>query len=110
MARFDRSSKRRNSGEKLPKKTSRPKRRFSKERFSQDSSYGRGNNSGFTEVICASCGKKTDVPFKPTSNKPVYCRDCFGNKDRVRSSSPHNNDSKAIHEKLDKIMKALKIQ
>ena len=29
------------------------------------------------EVTCASCGKKTQVPFKPSGNRPVYCRDCY---------------------------------
>ncbi|MFH1353877.1 MAG: CxxC-x17-CxxC domain-containing protein [bacterium] len=26
---------------------------------------------------CTRCGKETDVPFKPTPGKPVYCKDCF---------------------------------
>jgi CxxC-x17-CxxC domain-containing protein len=30
------------------------------------------------EVVCAACGVTTEVPFKPTGEKPVYCRDCFG--------------------------------
>jgi CxxC-x17-CxxC domain-containing protein len=29
------------------------------------------------EVVCAECGATTTVPFKPTSGRPVYCRDCF---------------------------------
>jgi CxxC-x17-CxxC domain-containing protein len=28
-------------------------------------------------AVCSSCGKDTQVPFRPTSGKPVYCRDCF---------------------------------
>ncbi len=28
-------------------------------------------------VVCASCGKETEVPFQPTQGRPVYCRDCF---------------------------------
>lgn len=28
-------------------------------------------------ATCASCGKETTVPFQPTGDKPVYCRDCF---------------------------------
>jgi CxxC-x17-CxxC domain-containing protein len=30
-----------------------------------------------TDVICSSCGKPTQVPFVPSGDKPVYCRDCF---------------------------------
>jgi CxxC-x17-CxxC domain-containing protein len=44
--------------------------------------YGRGGESrGGTRpmynVICAECGKETEVPFEPRSGRPVYCRDCF---------------------------------
>lgn len=28
-------------------------------------------------VNCSNCGAETQVPFKPTGIKPVYCRDCF---------------------------------
>lgn len=34
-------------------------------------------------VTCSECGQETQVPFKPTTGKPVFCRDCFNkNKDR----------------------------
>ncbi|ATW26057.1 zinc-ribbon domain containing protein [Candidatus Formimonas warabiya] len=28
-------------------------------------------------AVCSSCGKETTVPFQPTGEKPVYCRDCY---------------------------------
>ncbi len=28
-------------------------------------------------ATCSSCGKPCEVPFRPTGEKPVYCRDCF---------------------------------
>lgn len=28
-------------------------------------------------VTCAACGKQTQVPFKPSGDRPVYCRDCY---------------------------------
>jgi CxxC-x17-CxxC domain-containing protein len=28
-------------------------------------------------AVCANCGTETMVPFKPTNDRPVYCRDCF---------------------------------
>jgi len=30
------------------------------------------------EAVCANCGKRCEVPFRPNGQKPVYCRDCFG--------------------------------
>ena len=46
-----------------------------------DRDRGRGGyDSGPREmhkVICAECGKETEVPFKPDGTRPVYCKDCF---------------------------------
>jgi len=28
-------------------------------------------------AVCSSCGKETEVPFEPRTDKPVYCRECF---------------------------------
>ena len=28
-------------------------------------------------VVCAQCGKDTEVPFLPRGDRPVYCSDCF---------------------------------
>jgi len=30
-----------------------------------------------TKVKCSDCGAETEVPFKPTEGRPVYCRDCY---------------------------------
>ena len=38
---------------------------------------GPGGQRQMYEVTCAECGKQTEVPFRPTGEKPVYCRDCF---------------------------------
>ena len=77
-----------------------------------------------TKVTCASCGNDCEVPFKPTSNKPVFCRECFENKETggqdrsfnrsdrpsKRSDKPSNKDLDVINKKLDKIMEALEIE
>ena len=52
------------------------------------SSYGGGGGGGdrgprdrgpreMFAATCSSCGKEAQVPFRPTSGKPVYCSDCF---------------------------------
>ena len=42
------------------------------------SSYGsaRPQREMFT-ARCSQCGGEARVPFQPSSDKPVYCRDCF---------------------------------
>ena len=47
---------------------------------SYGSSYGSGYGSSQREmhdVVCAQCGKNTQVPFRPSGDRPVYCSDCF---------------------------------
>lgn len=43
--------------------------------------YGRPQREMFP-AVCASCGKQTEVPFQPSGEKPVYCRDCFQPRER----------------------------
>ena len=38
---------------------------------------GEGRTREMYTVVCADCGAETQVPFKPTSDRPVYCRDCY---------------------------------
>lgn len=33
-------------------------------------------------AICDNCGQSCEVPFRPTGDKPVYCKNCFRKKDR----------------------------
>ncbi|TSC62071.1 MAG: hypothetical protein G01um101448_184 [Parcubacteria group bacterium Gr01-1014_48] len=32
------------------------------------------------KATCGSCGRDCEVPFRPSGEKPVYCKDCFNNK------------------------------
>lgn len=36
-----------------------------------------GRERQFFKVTCSNCGIETQVPFKPSGIKPVYCRDCL---------------------------------
>lgn len=91
---------------------------------------GRDDDRPMYQVTCAECGNACDVPFRPTGNKPVYCRDCFDkiNGDAPRSdrrgparhSTRHNDEGVGgksamhidqqfaqINDKLDKILRRL---
>lgn len=114
---------------RAPRHDSRPAGRFNK-REAVFNKYGRRDDRGpdrssrprleMFDVVCAKCGKDTQVPFKPTSSKPVYCRDCFQRDDGgPRRDSPRrdfggsresSDDLAQINRKLDKIMKALEIE
>lgn len=62
---------------------SRPPRRFD----GGNSRFGGGNrfnsNNRFDrfkkmhKATCDKCKKECEVPFKPSGDKPVYCKDCF---------------------------------
>jgi len=50
--------------------------------FKRRDSFGGGRDRGrpqMHEAICSDCGKRCEVPFKPTNDKPIYCSECFEN-------------------------------
>jgi len=64
---------------------------FSKpfQRFDRPRHHDRGDRDNnfrersFTQVICSDCNKECEVPFKPSGDRPVYCKECFAKrKDR----------------------------
>jgi len=52
----------------------------------------RNNRGGFNRgprpqremfpATCANCGAETEVPFRPSGDRPVYCFDCFSKNSR----------------------------
>lgn len=71
------------------------------------------------EAVCDECGQTCEVPFKPSSNKPIYCSKCFegkeGNKSNDRGGSRNSScdcgnlkaDIEALNKKLDRIISIL---
>lgn len=44
------------------------------------------------KAVCDQCGNECEVPFRPTSGKPVYCNDCFGKSKSAGSGRPVRRD------------------
>lgn len=44
---------------------------------------GRPERKMYT-ATCTSCGKPATVPFQPTGEKPVLCKDCYQPKSKTR--------------------------
>ena len=36
------------------------------------------------KTICADCKQECEVPFKPSGDRPVYCKDCFSKRKENR--------------------------
>ena len=54
---------------------------------------GGGYSSGPRQMypaVCSQCGKDTEVPFQPRTDKPVYCRECF---QQQRAATPRGYGS-----------------
>jgi CxxC-x17-CxxC domain-containing protein len=59
----------------------------------RNSRSDRGGQS--TTVTCADCGNECQVPFVPTTDKPVYCNDCFRqNKPQDDRGSRYSRDDR----------------
>ncbi|HLD33384.1 MAG TPA: CxxC-x17-CxxC domain-containing protein [Candidatus Nanoarchaeia archaeon] len=35
------------------------------------------------KATCSECGNECEVPFKPSGDRPVYCRDCYSKRKRM---------------------------
>lgn len=63
------------------------------------------------QAKCDNCGKSCEVPFMPTSGKPVYCDQCFGDKNVKKDKSGGNEQVVKklddLNQKVDQIMEIL---
>ena len=63
--------------------TNEPKRCPSCRQARKSERYGSSGSSSYGAprqmfpVVCAECGKDTEVPFEPRGDRPVYCSDCY---------------------------------
>ena len=60
-------------------------------RFSDRNDRGDRGPAEMHSAVCDNCGKSCEVPFRPTSGKPVYCSNCFENQ---RGSSDSGNSGR----------------
>ena len=57
----------------------KPFRQFDKPgRFDRGSRGDSFRERSFTKAVCSDCKKECEVPFRPTGDRPVYCKECFG--------------------------------
>ncbi len=75
------------------------------------------------DAVCDNCGKNCQVPFRPTSGKPIYCSECFEAKGggarreerpfsrpeqpRFREQPNYQQQFDALNNKLDNILRIL---
>lgn len=86
----------------------RSKRNAEPRRFSgKDSGRFSPGDKKMYKAVCDKCGKECEVPFKPTSDKPIYCSQCFSRGDKGQISDQASKQFEIINAKLDRILKAL---
>ena len=39
------------------------------------------------DAVCSKCGAQTQVPFKPSPGREVFCKDCFEHKDEENAEA-----------------------
>lgn len=57
--------------------------------------FGGGGERELFKATCASCHKSCEVPFRPSGDKPVYCRECFASNGGGNDARPsYRNDDR----------------
>jgi len=62
-------------------------------RFDRNRRSGGRDSNRRTEMhsaVCDKCGRECKVPFKPSTDKPIYCSDCFEKQGSGRDSGRRN--------------------
>ncbi len=49
-------------------------------RAARKASRGQAGTRQMFSAVCAECGKECQVPFEPHNDRPVYCSECFQNR------------------------------
>jgi CxxC-x17-CxxC domain-containing protein len=66
----------------------KPSRRFNHSHRHDRGRQGNGpREKTYTRVICADCNKECEIPFRPSGDRPVYCKECFS---KHKKGSPFN--------------------
>ncbi|HLD50208.1 MAG TPA: CxxC-x17-CxxC domain-containing protein [bacterium] len=47
--------------------------------------FGGGRPREMFKATCAGCQKECEVPFKPSGDRPVYCKECFSKRKEQQS-------------------------
>ncbi len=77
----------------------KPFQRFDHSRHHERERQGYGpRERTYTRVICADCSKECEIPFKPSGDRPVYCKECFAKR---KESHPFNVNRDKRFEKRD---------
>jgi len=73
----------------------RPDNSFRRDRNNRDNSF---RERSFTKAVCAECKAECEVPFRPTGDRPVYCKDCFSK----RKDKAGGGDRSSFKPKFDR--------
>ena len=71
--------------------------------------FGGGRDRGSAtmhQAICNQCGKPCEVPFRPTTGKPVYCNSCFGGKKEIGNNRGRDRFSQRNYDRYNAPIKS----
>ena len=71
--------------------------------------FGGGRDRGpviMHQAICNQCGKPCEVPFRPTTGKPVYCNSCFGGKKEIGNNRGRDRFSQRNYDRYNAPIKS----
>ena len=57
-----------------------PSCRAAKKELTRNNRRSFGAKREMHQTTCSECGVSTEVPFKPSGDRPIYCRECFQKK------------------------------
>ena len=53
------------------------------------------------KIKCSECGKNAEVPFKPSGDRPVFCRECYLKSKGIAPRGPRKEESEDTEEESE---------
>lgn len=71
----------------LSRPSGKPAERTGQPKHFQRFEHPQRQERALFKAVCADCRKECEVPFRPTGDRPVYCKDCFSKR---KNGKPFN--------------------
>lgn len=82
-----------------PRPVHKPFQQHPQQHSSSGGNIQRSHGNNFNQrvlhkAVCADCKKECEVPFRPTGDRPVYCKECFSKRKTGGGSFKARPDSR----------------
>lgn len=70
----------------------------------QHNSFNQQNQPRGYQIVCADCRKHAELPFKPPTDRPAYCKECFSKRKAGNNRQNFGNQQPSFQQRQIKVI------